>query len=163
MTRTLVAAVVVLLSACSRGGAETQPAPSVLLDRAAADVVVAGAEAAMQQALAGLNVARLPSHFAGHALQRLIDRVGWMRTRGLRLQERSSRRALVSWDMNAGEAVLQVAAQVRLVSAEQPEPPWSNTLRQWWSRLAFHAGGWVVVDDRDLSPEQWRPATTWIS
>jgi hypothetical protein len=64
--------------------------------------------------------------------------------------------------MNAGEAVLQVAAQVRLVSAEQPEPPWSSTLRQWWSRLAFHAGGWVVVDDRDLSPDQWRLATTWI-
>jgi len=154
-TRLLAGMVVAVVCACSGPTEGTRFAPAGL-DRAAAEVVVASAVTAMAQALADLDATGLPGHFAGPALHQLTGRVGWMRARGMRMQEQGSRHALLSWDLEAGEAVLEVEAQVRMLSADQPDPPWSATTRQWWSRLASIAGAWLVVDDRDLPPDQWR-------
>ena len=75
---------------------------------------------------------------------------------GMSEEERSSSRELVFWDPLAGEAVLQVVAERRLVSPDQPNPPWSSTAGQWWARLQNVGGSWLVVDDQDLPPDRWR-------
>jgi len=67
------------------------------------------------------------------------------------------RRALVSWDPHADEAVLQVVAQRRIVTSDQPDPAWAATVRQWWARLQHADGSWWVVEQQDLSPDRWRP------
>ncbi len=75
---------------------------------------------------------------------------------GMSEEERSSSRDLVFWDPLADEAVLEVAAERRIVSPDQPNPPWSSTARQWWARLQNVGGSWLVVDDQDLTPDRWR-------
>lgn len=74
----------------------------------------------------------------------------------MREEERSSSRELVFWDPVAYEAVLQVVAEHRLVSRDQPNPGWSATVRQWWARLENVDGVWKVVDQEDLPPDRWR-------
>lgn len=110
--------------------------------------------------MADLDSTRLGSFFAGRALRTLVDKVGWMRARCLRSEERRVLRVVASWDGGAKEVVIQVEAEHRLLSPDEPEPPWSSSMRQWWARLGFAAGAWRVVDDRDLPPDQWRAVAT---
>lgn len=63
----------------------------------------------------------------------------------------------MSWDPHADEAVLQVVAQRRIVTSDQPDPAWAATVRQWWARLQHADGSWWVVEQQDLSPDRWRP------
>lgn len=126
-------------------------------------MVAIAADEVMRTALAARDPALLPLAFAGHALQASRDQVQWMRERGLSLEERDPRRSLVSWDGARDEVVIQVEAQERLVSMEQTDPPWSSTVHQRWSRLGFVNGGWRVVDEKELAPDQWAIAlTTWV-
>jgi hypothetical protein len=52
--------------------------------------------------------------------------------------------------------VLQVVAQGRLVTPDQPSPAWTPTVRQWWARLEYAEGRWWIVDQEDLRPDRWR-------
>jgi hypothetical protein len=118
------------------------------------------ADDARRAALADLQPVQLARTFRGRALQVLEGQVIKMGQRGLRLEERDSVRTLVFWDPRADEAVLQVVAQDRLVSPDQPDPTWAATARQWWLRLAYQGGSWWVVDQHDLTPDRWRSPLT---
>jgi hypothetical protein len=107
--------------------------------------------------LDGSPSARLTDAFRGHALNMLEALSMEDDQRGLRIEERNSDRRLVFWDPRADEAVLQVVAQRRLVTADQPSATWAATVRQWWARLLFADGSWWVVDQEDLTPDRWRP------
>jgi hypothetical protein len=159
--RVLAAIATLALSACSAPTAPAALGSPARLDRAVAYQIVFGADQAIETAMADLDSTRLGLFFAGRALRTLVDQVGWMRARSLRSEDRSTRRVVVSWDGGAMEVVLQVEAEHRLLSPDQPEPAWSSSMRQWWARLGFCAGAWRVVDDRDLPPDQWRALTTW--
>jgi hypothetical protein len=100
--------------------------------------------------------ANLAHAFGGSALRKLEAQSESFSRRGLREEERSQTRALVFWDPVAAEAVLQVVAETRLVSHDQPNPAWTRTLRQWWARLQVMNGDWRVVDQENLPPDRWR-------
>jgi len=159
----LSAAFVFLLAAACASSTPPDAAPgrgAVALDRSAAAMVAMAADEVMRMGLAERDPALLAQAFAGHALQALRDQLRWMRERGLSLEERDPRRSLVSWDGARDEVVIQVEAQERLVSMDQPDPPWSGTVHERWSRLGFVDHGWRVVDVRDLAPDQWAIALT---
>lgn len=107
----------------------------------------------------------LAEAFRGRALRVLEAQAQAFSRRGQRVEERNAARDLVFWDPGALEAVLQVAAQRRLVTPDDPNPGWDATLRQWWARLEFARGKWWIADQRDLTPDTWRPAvklTGWV-
>ncbi len=109
--------------------------------------------------LADLRAERLRSVFEGRALRVLGAQVGVMAARGMRVEETAVVVALVAWDPGAAEAVLQVESRRRLITLDEPDPAWSSSVRQWWSRLRYEAGAWWVVDEQDLSPDRWRPVS----
>jgi len=109
--------------------------------------------------LADLRAERLRSVFEGRALRVLGAQVGVMAARGVRVEETAVVVALVAWDPGAAEAVLQVASRRRLITLDEPDPAWSSSVRQWWSRLRYEAGAWWVVDEQDLGPDRWRPVS----
>jgi hypothetical protein len=161
--RLVTAAVVVVITSC---GAPALPSSraAARLDGALAVNVALRADHAIRVAMADLDPSRLPEAFAGPALRALVDQVGWMRVRGLRIEERNPRRAVAFSDAASKEVVIVVEAEHRLLSADQPDAPWSTTMRQWWSRLGYVAGSWLVIDDKDLPPDEWRSAVTaWVS
>ena len=160
LLRVCAAAALVVIS-CSGSSAPSAPAAHPHLDRIVAEQFAIGADQAAQSALADLDPTRLALFFSGRALRNLIGKVGWLRARGLRSETASAHRAVASWDGHTNEVVIQVEAQYRLVSATEPDPPWSRSMRQWWSRLAFASVGWRVIDDQDLPPDQWRSLSTW--
>jgi hypothetical protein len=146
-----------VICACSTDGARTmnhQPPP---LSRSAAEQLMLRADDVKRLALDTPRTARWADAYRGRALQMLEGQSQSMERRGLRVEERNFARTLVFWDPRAGEAVLQVAADRRLVTPDQPNPAWAAIVRQWWARLQFANDCWWVVDQRDLSPDQWRP------
>jgi hypothetical protein len=162
LIRVLAVAATLAVGACSGPRAPEAVTLPARLDRVMAEQVVFGADEALEAAMADLDSTRLDLFFAGRALRTLVDQVGWMRARSMRSEERGERRVVASWDGGANEVVIQVEAEHRLLSLDQPKPPWSSSMRQWWARLGFAAGAWRVVDDRDLPPDQWRAVTTWL-
>lgn len=153
----LAIGVALLICACSVGGATPaihQPPP---LSGSVAEQQMLRADDAKRLALDAPRTARLAGAFRGRTLQMLEAQVQSMDRRGLRIEERNSARKLVFWDPRAGEAVLQVVAQRRLVTPDQPNPAWAATVRQWWARLQYADGSWWVVDQEDLTPDRWRP------
>ncbi len=102
--------------------------------------------------------AALSKAFSGSALRTLESQSQNLAIRHLRVEERIESRVLVFWDPLADEAVLQVITEQRAVSTDDPNPPWSGTVRQWWARLQSVAGSWKVVEQEDLPPDRWRPA-----
>jgi hypothetical protein len=152
-----VAGLVVIAFGC--GGGRVAPAPDMpaRLYRVAAEQIALGADEAAQAAMANLDSGRLALYFSGRALRTLVDQVGWLRARGLRSETSSTERAIASFDGAANEVVIQIEAEHRLASHSEPDPPWSRAIRLWWARLGFASGGWRVVDDTDLPPDQWRP------
>ncbi|MEA2629287.1 MAG: hypothetical protein QOJ10_1747 [Chloroflexota bacterium] len=102
----------------------------------------------------------LAEAFRGRALQILEAQAQALGRRGQRAEERNATRDLVHWDPLALEAVLQVAAQRRFVTTENPDPGWAATVRQWWVRFEFVGGRWWIADQRDLPPDAWRPVVT---
>jgi len=116
------------------------------------------ADAMRAEALATMTVSELLSVYRGAALKALQRRVQAMTMRGVRLEERSAVRVLVSLDASHEVGVLQVEAFDRLVTPDQPDPAWSATVRQVWSQLGYAQGRWWVLDQQDLSPDRWVPA-----
>jgi hypothetical protein len=150
--------VALVICACSTAATKTanpQPPP---LSSTGAEQLMLRADDFKRLALADEGTATLADVFRGPALQMLDAQAQSMDQRGVRLEERNLARTLVFWDPRAHEAVLQVVAQSRLVSADQPNPTWSAIVRQWWARLQYADGRWWVVDQEDLAPDRWRQA-----
>jgi hypothetical protein len=152
-----LAGLVVIAFSC--GGGRVSPAPDMpaQLDRVVAEQIALAADEAAEMATADLDSTRLALFFSGRALRTHVDQVGWLRARGLRSETTSAHRSVAAWDDDANEVVIQIEAEHRLTSHGEPDPPWSRALRQWWAKLGFASGGWRVVDDSDLPPDQWRP------
>ncbi|MDQ6877471.1 MAG: hypothetical protein M3082_07180 [Candidatus Dormibacteraeota bacterium] len=146
----------VAFSACSGGvpAADHRPAD---LSRMGAEQLMLRGDEVRRSAFDSPRTSRLAAPFRGRALQALEAQVQVMAWRGLREEEQNATRALVFWDPHAGEAVLQVIAQHRVVAADQPQPPWAATIRQWWARFQCADGRWWIVDQLDLPPDRWRP------
>jgi hypothetical protein len=111
-------------------------------------------------ALGAYSKAPLSEVFRGRALQIIEAQAQVFDRRGIRNEERNASRDLVFWDQPAGEAVLQVVAERRVVTSDEPDQPWSPTVRQWWARLQNADGTWWVIDQEDLPPDRWRLVAT---
>lgn len=142
--------------ACDAPAATTAKPPAASLSRSDAEKLMLQADDARRRALASPGAVTLSDAFGRSALQRLEAQSQTLAGRGMREEERSSSREVVFWDPGADEAVLQVVAERRLVTRDQPMPAWSSTIRQWWARLQNVDGSWKVVDQEDLPPDRWR-------
>ena len=156
MRRILLVGMALAICACSARGAGTAAVQAPPLSRSGAEQLMLKADDIKRSVLDGAQVARLAAVFAGPALQMLAAQASTMDARRQKQDERSTARLLVFWDSHAGEAVLQVTAQRRLVTPDQPDPAWAITVRQWWARIELADGGWRVSDQHDLPPDQWR-------
>ncbi|MDQ6722608.1 MAG: hypothetical protein M3003_17700 [Candidatus Dormibacteraeota bacterium] len=157
MKQVLAMVAALLICSCSTNGATTlrrQPPP---FSRSDAEQLMLRADDIKRLTLDGGWTARLTDAFRGRALQMLAAQAQSFKGRALRMEELDSARTLVFWDPHADEAVLQVVAQRRLVTSDQPNPAWAATVRQWWARLQYADGSWWVVEQQDLSPDRWRP------
>ena len=160
MRAILAVSVALVICACATAGpGPANPQPQALSTSGAA-LLMMRADDIKRAALEADRTARLADAFRGHALQVVEGQAHGMESRGLHVEERNSARTLVSWDPRAHEAVLQIAAQSRLVTPDQPNPAWTATVRQWWARLQYADGAWWVVEQADLIPDQWRPVPT---
>ena len=137
-------------------GVVSSDAPS--LDLIEATSVVEAADEVKSAAFAEGRVDGLAGGFKGRALTALTKQAGRFQKNNLHLQERGRRATVIFWDGRAKESVLEVTAEHRLVTRNQPNPPWAPTVRQWWTRLDYASGKWWVVDQEDLPPDKWRPA-----
>jgi hypothetical protein len=144
--------------ACSSDSAPIAIHQAPFLTQSSVERLMVQADEIKRSALDTHKSTQLGDAFRGRALQLLEAQVHGMEARGLSVQERDSAGSLVFWDSRALEAVLQVVAQQRLVSPDQPNPKWSATVRQWWARLEHSNNGWWVVDEEDLTPDRWRAA-----
>jgi hypothetical protein len=155
---TCLALAVLMVSGCCavRDPAVAPTGAPPVLDKTAALDLAVRADAAVAAAMAGLDPAGLSSAFRGPALQVLRDQVERLRERSIRLEERGAVRTLDTWDARRREVVIQVESQVRLVSPDQVDPTWSNTVRRWWAQAAYIGGTWWVIDQRNLGPRtEW--------
>jgi hypothetical protein len=155
--RILAMGVALVFCACATEGARIVNRPPPPLSRSGAEQLMLRADDMKGLALDAFRTARLADVFRGRALQRLEAQAQSMDRRGLRIEERNLARSLVFWDPSAGEAVLQVVAQRRLVTPDDPNPAWAATVRQWWTRLRYADDSWWVVDQEDLTPDRWWP------
>jgi len=129
------------------------------LDRAAATALLVAADEARVRAFATADPAPLRGVFADGAVAALAPRLGALRRRGLRVEERDTARNLVHWVAAAGggggEGVLEVQGEQRVDSAGGGGRAWSRIVRQWWAALSWSGANWVVVRAGDLPPGQW--------
>jgi hypothetical protein len=144
------------LLACNPPGATTASHQPASLSRSDAEQLMLRADDLRRLAFEFPGPTTLSDAFGGPALVRLQAQSQSFGRRGIREEERSSSRDIVFWDPIANEGVLQVVATRRLVTRDQPNPPWSATVRQWWSRLQIVEGTWKVVEQEDLPPDRWR-------
>lgn len=155
----LLATALVVLGACAPTFASALHSPPPRLSRVDAEQLMLRADDLRRQAFEVPGRAALSETFGGSALTRLLAQSEGFRLRGLRMDERDPTRSLVYWNSVSLEGVLQVAAERRMVSLDQPAQRWTATLRQWWVRLRNVGGRWFVVDEGDLSPDQWHQVT----
>ena len=147
-----------LICTCSADGAKTPTQLPPPLSSTGAEQVMLRADDIKR--LAGDGTAGLANAFRGRALQVLEAQAQSLDRRGMRVQERNTVRALAFWDPHALEAVLQVLAQRRVLTPDDPNPVWAATVGQWWARLQFADGTWWIVDQQDLTPDRWRSMPT---
>jgi len=126
------------------------------LSRADAEQLILRADDLRRRAFELPGTVALSETFGGSALTRLQAQSEGFRLRGLRMEERDPARSLVYWSSISLEGVLQIAAERRMISPDQPTQSWTGTLRQWRLRLRKIGAGWFVVDEGELSPDQWR-------
>ena len=156
MVRTLAIGAVFALLACSSPGATTASHQPASLSRGDAEQLLLRADDLRRLAFEFPGPTTLSDAFGGPALVRLQAQSQSFGRRGIREEERSSSRDIVFWDPVAHEAVLQVVAERRLVTPDQPNAPWSATVRQWWARLQNLNGSWMIVEQDDLPLDRWR-------
>jgi hypothetical protein len=147
----------VVLSACAGGGTGQSDHRPPDLGRVGAEQIMLRADDVRRSALDSPRSVKVADPYRGRALRTLEAQVQVMAWRGLREEEQNATRTLMFWDPEAEEAVLQVVAQRRLVTPDQPVPFWAVTVRRWWARLQYADGRWWVVDQEDLPPGRWRP------
>lgn len=157
MARLLAIGAAISLLACHPAAAAPAAQKVPGLGRAEAAKIMLRADDLRRLVLESGDSTNLADAFARSALKRLQSESHSMAMRRLSEEERTSSRDLVFWDPLAQEAVLQVVAERRLVTPEQPNPPWSSTIRQWWARMESVEGSWKVVEQGDLPPDRWRP------
>lgn len=150
----LATGVAFVLLACTGTTTAIHQPPS--LSRSDAEQLVLRADDVRRNAFEFPGTATLSDAFGRSALLRLQAQSRSLALRGIHEEERSSSRDFVFWDPVAYEAVLQVVAKRRLVTQDQPNPPWSATARQWWARIQNVDGSWKVVEQEDLPPDRWR-------
>jgi hypothetical protein len=163
--RALAFAVAVALAtavspACLQAGRPVHPPERVnapILSARAVEELVAAADDALDQAQSDGQAGRLEAVLGGESLARARRLLQERARRGERLEARSVDRRLVHWSRRGGEleAVLQVRAEERLTTTAESSAAWARILRQWWTRLSWSGGGWLVVDDQDLAPDRW--------
>jgi hypothetical protein len=148
-----------VICGCFNNGASPAGVQPPLLSRNVAEQVMLQADDVKRSAFESRPASRLADAFRSRALQRLDAQSQAMIRRGWKVEERNMARTLVFWDPLAGEAVIQVTAQRRIVTPDELHPAWASTVWQWWARLQYAEGSWWVVDQRDLPPDQWYAAT----
>jgi hypothetical protein len=158
MLRIVAMAAALALLACTPPRASTAMHPSGGLSRSDAEHLMLRADDVMRLAFEFPGTTTLSGTFGRSALERLQAQSQSLSLRGMREEQHTSSRELVFWDPVGQEAVLQVVAEIRLVTRDQLNPPWSATIRQWWARLQNVDGSWKVVEQEDLPPDRWRPA-----
>ena len=144
------------LLACNPPGPTSATQQPARLSGADAEQLMLRADDARRLAFEFPGNTTLSDSFGRSALQRLQAQSQSLGLRGMREEERSSSRDIVFWDPVAHEAVLQVVAERRLVTPDQPDPSWSATVRQWWARLQNLNGSWMIVEQDDLPLDRWR-------
>ncbi|HEY2599602.1 MAG TPA: hypothetical protein VGJ79_14125 [Candidatus Dormibacteraeota bacterium] len=161
MKRNLVLALaLVALAACSPTFANAPPnRPPAGLGRADAEQLILRADDLRRRAFELPGTSALSEAFGGPALTRLQAQSDSFRLRGLRMEERDSTRSLVYWSSISLEGVLQIAAERRMAPNPQTQR-WTETLRQWWVRVARVGDTWLVVDEGELPPDRWRQDTS---
>jgi hypothetical protein len=143
-----------LASACA-------PAVAVLrlpvLDREGAAALLDAAEVAQADAYASADPRPLRVLFSDAAIAGLTSELARLRQRGQRIEERAASRRLVHWagGEGAGEGVLEVAGEQRVVLVAGPPRSWSRIVRQWWAAVHWNGGRWQVHRSADLPPDQW--------
>ena len=156
----LVAGTTLVMAGCLAGPVPVAGAPEPILSRQDGERLMLQADSALATAYRDARPDGLSPLFGDAALgfeQRRVDERG---RRGDSRQERDVKRRLVQWNAGTegGEGVLELSGQVRLVSPERPDPPWTGFVRQWRARLEWVAGDWKVVDEQYLSPAAgWPP------
>lgn len=156
--RWMFALALALACACSGEGASVVNHQPPTLSKTSVEHLMLRADDIKRSALDAHVATTLAAVFRGRALQVLEAQVHGMEVRGISIQERDFVGTLVYSDSRAGEAVLQVVAQRRLVSPDQPNPTWAATVRQWWARLEYSERTWWIADQEDLTPDRWRVA-----
>jgi hypothetical protein len=159
MVRVLAMGAAFVLLACDPPGATAAIHQAASLSRSDAEQVMLRADELRRLAFEFPDTTNLSEAFGRSALHRLQAQSRSLGMRGMHEEERSPSRDLVFWDPVAQEAVLQIVAERRLVTRDQPNSPWSATVRQWWARLQNVEGSWKVVDEEDLPPDRWRPVS----
>lgn len=155
----VTAALVFVLFACAPSAATVANRQAPPMSRSDAERLMLRADDIKRSARDSPATARLSAVFAGPALQRLQAQAQAMVRRSVREEERNFTRTLIFWDPRAGEAVLQVVAESRLVTSDRPNASWAAIVRQWWARIEYSNGSWWVVDEADLPPDRWRVAS----
>jgi hypothetical protein len=157
MRLVIASGVALLICACFSDGPRAVSAQAPTLTRNVAEQLMLRADDVKRSVLESKPTPLLAETFRGRALELLQAQAQALDRRGFQEQERNVERTLVFWDPGAGEAVLQVIAQRRIVTPDQPNPAWASTVRQWWARVVNTDGMWWVVDQEDLTPDRWRP------
>ncbi len=145
-------------------GVACGPAPALIRapsgpaadERAAVVAAAERADDALRLAFARADVGPLRGAFEDRALLLYERQVAGLAARGARREEevRSREAVHVGGSPAQPEVVLKLAVRQRLV-ASGPPPPFAMVLRQWLAALARRGDGWVVIDARELPPEQW--------
>ena len=127
------------------------------LSAARATELVMAADSARAAAFAGADPSPLRPLFADAAIAPLLPELADLHRHQARIEERDSSRRLVHWAPleGGGDGVLEVAGEERVVSGADPGARWSRIVRQWFASLRWSGARWLVVDARDLPPDQW--------
>ncbi|HVD01876.1 MAG TPA: hypothetical protein VNG93_12135 [Candidatus Dormibacteraeota bacterium] len=127
------------------------------LDQSLATQLLVAADSARAAAFATADPAPLRPLFADSAIAPLLPELAALRRHGARVEEEDSSRRLVHWTASedGGQGTLQIAGQERLDGAAGPGPAWSRIVRQWLATVRWSGGRWLIVDARDLPPDQW--------
>lgn len=130
--------------------------PPALSPARAAELVLA-ADSARADAFAAADPAPLRPLFTDPAIAPLLPRLAGLRRNRARIEERDSSRRVVHWAAadGGGDGVLEVIGEERVAAAADPEARWSHFVRQWFASLRWSGGRWLVVEARDLPPDQW--------
>ncbi len=164
--RGLALAVLLLLASCGNAlpppGGSTAPGSAPTMTGPGLEAIASHADDLRRTALSSGDPAGLYLAFGSQSLRALTAAVSARARRGDLLREELLDRGLVHWGQGPEGAEVVLVIRSRQAGAGVDPSAGAVVLRQWWARLAWRAGRWYVVGDRDLSPPEWwaavRPA-----